>query len=129
MRHGSKILAWLPLEDGKKLGLMKDIPAKEGMQRDLQAAQGNSTLHDTPGNSNGESQPLLTGPVHHQKHHVKEFNKGKEDVEEQCMESPLAQGNSGKHGGALPFEGTSLVLWHIQGASQQSLYLELHSKS
>lgn len=66
-----KSYPWLPLEDGKKLGFMKDTRAKEGMQRDLQAAQGNSMLHYTPGSANGESQPLLTGPVHHQKHHVK----------------------------------------------------------
>lgn len=66
-----KSYPWLPLEYGKKLGFMKDIPAKEGMQRDLQAVQGNSMLHDTPDSTKGESQLLLTRPMYHQKHHVK----------------------------------------------------------
>lgn len=55
-----KSYPWLPLEYGKKLGFMKDIPAKEGMQRDLQAVQGNSMLHDTPGSTKGETVPDKT---------------------------------------------------------------------
>lgn len=35
----------------------------------------------------------------------KELNIGKEDAEDPCMQNPLAQGNSGKHGGVF------ITLW------------------